>query len=99
MNAVKTQDYGKSVVGPARCFAGGLHATRNNDQLRGLLHNSTEAPQSITKQTTRHAVKRCFASSRPDLAPNVFHLFWYLKRSLSWKRFSDNEEVKAAVNS
>ncbi|GFS59176.1 hypothetical protein TNCV_70461 [Trichonephila clavipes] len=46
----------------ARCFAGEINATRNNDQLRCLLHNSTEAPKSIAKQTVWHAVKRCFAS-------------------------------------
>ncbi|GFX81746.1 uncharacterized protein TNCV_317501 [Trichonephila clavipes] len=35
----------------------------------------------------------------PDLAPSDFHLFRYLKHCLSGKRFSDNEEVKAAENS
>ncbi|GFS87374.1 hypothetical protein TNCV_422451 [Trichonephila clavipes] len=30
-NAVKVQDYGNSVLGLARCFAGGLYASRNND--------------------------------------------------------------------
>ncbi|GFT10076.1 hypothetical protein TNCV_1115191 [Trichonephila clavipes] len=34
----------------------------------------------------------------PYLAPSDFNLFWYLKHSLGGKRFSDNEEVKAAVN-
>ncbi|GFV45471.1 histone-lysine N-methyltransferase SETMAR [Trichonephila clavipes] len=34
----------------------------------------------------------------PKLAPSDFHLFRYLKHSISGKRFSDNE-VKAAVNS
>ncbi|GFW91481.1 hypothetical protein TNCV_3376451 [Trichonephila clavipes] len=53
-NAVEVQDYGNSVLGPARCFAGGLYATRNNDPLRCLLRNSTEAPKSIAKQTARH---------------------------------------------
>ncbi|GFS70380.1 hypothetical protein TNCV_4157951 [Trichonephila clavipes] len=46
--AVKAQDYGNSVLGPARCFADGLYATRNNDQLRC---NSTEALKSIAKRT------------------------------------------------
>ncbi|GFS78563.1 histone-lysine N-methyltransferase SETMAR [Trichonephila clavipes] len=32
-------------------------------------------------------------------APSDFLLFRYLKHSLGGKRFSDNEEVKAAVNS
>ncbi|GFQ89356.1 hypothetical protein TNCT_480921 [Trichonephila clavata] len=31
---VNVQDYGNSVLGQARCFAGGLYATRNNDQLK-----------------------------------------------------------------
>ncbi|GFU77625.1 hypothetical protein TNCV_1107361 [Trichonephila clavipes] len=39
-------------------------ATRNNDQLRCLLRNSTEAPKSIAKLTARDAVKRCFAPRR-----------------------------------
>ncbi|GFY19678.1 hypothetical protein TNCV_4648501 [Trichonephila clavipes] len=56
-NAVKAQDYGISVLGSARRFAGELHASRNNDQLS----NCTEAPKSIAKQTVRHAVKICFA--------------------------------------
>ncbi|GFR30198.1 hypothetical protein TNCT_460831 [Trichonephila clavata] len=57
-NAVKAQDYGNSVLGTVRCFAGGLHATRerNNDELRCLLRNSTEAPKSIAKQTAWHAI-------------------------------------------
>ncbi|GFX72952.1 hypothetical protein TNCV_2813921 [Trichonephila clavipes] len=62
-NAVKAQDYGNSVLGPARCFAGGLNTTGNNVQLRLLLRNSTKSPKSIAKQTARHAVKRCFAPS------------------------------------
>ncbi|GFS87375.1 histone-lysine N-methyltransferase SETMAR [Trichonephila clavipes] len=33
------------------------------------------------------------------LAPSDFHPFRYLKHSLGGKRFIDNEEVKAAVNS
>ncbi|GFT86118.1 histone-lysine N-methyltransferase SETMAR [Trichonephila clavipes] len=52
-NAVKTQDYGKGVLGPVLCFAGGLNATRNNDQLMCLLPNPTEAPKSIAKQTVK----------------------------------------------
>ncbi|GFW55434.1 hypothetical protein TNCV_118181 [Trichonephila clavipes] len=63
-NAVKVQDYGNCILGPSRCFAGGLHATRNNDQLRCLLRNSTEAPNSIAKQMAWHAVKRYFAPPR-----------------------------------
>ncbi|GFX61712.1 hypothetical protein TNCV_2591551 [Trichonephila clavipes] len=34
-----------------------------------------------------------------DLAPSGFYLFRYLKHSLGGKRFSDNEEMKTAVNS
>ncbi|GFW77135.1 hypothetical protein TNCV_2725651 [Trichonephila clavipes] len=61
-NAVRAQDYGNCVLGPARCFAGGLYATRNNDQLRFLLRNSTDVPKSMARPTAKHAVKRCFAS-------------------------------------
>ncbi|GFW76853.1 uncharacterized protein TNCV_59511 [Trichonephila clavipes] len=39
------------------------------------------------------------APCSPDLAPSNFYLFWYLKHSFGGKCFSDNEEVKAAVNS
>ncbi|GFW20201.1 histone-lysine N-methyltransferase SETMAR [Trichonephila clavipes] len=35
----------------------------------------------------------------PDLAPSNLHLFRYLQHSLGGKHFSDNEKVKAAVNS
>ncbi|GFV31827.1 histone-lysine N-methyltransferase SETMAR [Trichonephila clavipes] len=59
-NSVKAQNYGNSVLGPARCFAGELNTARNNDQLRCRLRNSTEAPMSIAKQTVWHAIKRCF---------------------------------------
>ncbi|GFT52963.1 mariner Mos1 transposase [Trichonephila clavipes] len=34
----------------------------------------------------------------PDLALSDFHLFRYLKHSFGRKHFSDNEEVKAAMN-
>ncbi|GFU48308.1 hypothetical protein TNCV_2053921 [Trichonephila clavipes] len=61
---IKAQNYGNCVLGPALCFAGGLHDTRNNDRLGCLLHNSKKAPVSIGKQTARHAVKRCFAPPR-----------------------------------
>ncbi|GFT79979.1 hypothetical protein TNCV_4598601 [Trichonephila clavipes] len=40
--AVKVQDYDNSVLGSVRCFSGGLYGTRNSDQLRYLLRNSTE---------------------------------------------------------
>ncbi|GFW20202.1 hypothetical protein TNCV_1855261 [Trichonephila clavipes] len=54
------QDNGNSFLGLAWCFAGGLYAPRNNDQLRCLLSNFTEAPKSIAKQTAQHAVNRFF---------------------------------------
>ncbi|GFW35225.1 hypothetical protein TNCV_1695401 [Trichonephila clavipes] len=60
-NTVNAQDYGNSVLGPAWCFAGGLYATKNNDQFRCLLCISTEIPKSISKQMAWHAIKRCFA--------------------------------------
>ncbi|GFS79822.1 hypothetical protein TNCV_750131 [Trichonephila clavipes] len=63
-NAVKAQDYGNCVLGPARCFSGELYAIRNNDQIRCLLRNSTDARRSIAKQTMRYAVRRCFAPPR-----------------------------------
>ncbi|GFX40490.1 hypothetical protein TNCV_1413001 [Trichonephila clavipes] len=56
-NTAKAQDHGTSVVGPSRCFAGGLYATRNNGQLWCLLRNSKKAPKSIANPTARHAVK------------------------------------------
>ncbi|GFV47500.1 hypothetical protein TNCV_5071681 [Trichonephila clavipes] len=59
-NAFKAQGYGNSVPGSARCFAGGLYATRSNYKLMCLLRDSTEAPKSISKQAW-HAVKRCLA--------------------------------------
>lgn len=37
-------------------------------------------------------------SYSPDLAPSDYFLFGHLKNSLGGKRFSSNEEVKAAVN-
>ncbi|GFX88017.1 hypothetical protein TNCV_5043531 [Trichonephila clavipes] len=64
INAVNTQDYGNNVLGPARCFAGGLHATKNNGQPRCLLRHSTEASKNIAKQKAWHAVKRRFATLR-----------------------------------
>ncbi|GFU56096.1 hypothetical protein TNCV_3405571 [Trichonephila clavipes] len=42
-NAVITQDYGYSALELARYSGGELYATRNNDQLRCLLRNSTES--------------------------------------------------------
>ncbi|GFU28676.1 hypothetical protein TNCV_468691 [Trichonephila clavipes] len=89
-NSVKVQDYGKSVLGPARCFAGGLHATRSNDQLRCLHPNSTEAPKSIAKQ------KDAACCQNDHTISKRFSPFRYLKHS--GKGFSDNGEVKAAVN-
>ncbi|GFV72423.1 histone-lysine N-methyltransferase SETMAR [Trichonephila clavipes] len=54
---------------------------------------------------TRELIK-CFgwevldhAPYSPSLAPSNFHLSRYFKHSLGGKRFSDSEEVKAAVNS
>ncbi|GFW28607.1 hypothetical protein TNCV_2317551 [Trichonephila clavipes] len=32
INAVKAQDYGNNVLGPARCFAGGLYATKKEQR-------------------------------------------------------------------
>ncbi|GFS53956.1 hypothetical protein TNCV_3761751 [Trichonephila clavipes] len=63
-NSFKVQDYGNSALGPARCFAGRLYATRNHDQFRCLLGNTTEASKNIAKQTARHAVKWCSAPPR-----------------------------------
>ncbi|GFW01916.1 hypothetical protein TNCV_3028871 [Trichonephila clavipes] len=55
--AVNAQDYGNSVLEPEQCFAAGLYDTRNNDQLKCLPRSSTEASQSIAKQTAWHDVK------------------------------------------
>ncbi|GFT10822.1 hypothetical protein TNCV_1944551 [Trichonephila clavipes] len=60
--AAKAQVYFNNDPGLVWYFAGGLNATRKNDQLKGLLPNSTEAPKTITKQTAWHTVKSCFAS-------------------------------------
>ncbi|GFW62971.1 uncharacterized protein TNCV_4453191 [Trichonephila clavipes] len=62
-NVVKSQDYDNNGLGPMRCFAGGLYATRNNDK-KCLLLNSMEAPKCIAKQMVQYAVKRCFAPPR-----------------------------------
>ncbi|GFT41892.1 histone-lysine N-methyltransferase SETMAR [Trichonephila clavipes] len=40
-----------------------------------------------------------YAPYSPDLAPSDLYLFRYLKPSLGGKHLSDNEEVKATVNS
>ncbi|GFW33691.1 uncharacterized protein TNCV_2212231 [Trichonephila clavipes] len=63
--AVKAQEYGNSVLGPARCFADGLYATRNNDQLRC---NSTEALKSIEKRTCDEEA----AVTKPITSPNYY---------------------------
>ncbi|GFT90006.1 hypothetical protein TNCV_4592981 [Trichonephila clavipes] len=81
-NAVKAPDYGNSALGLARCFAGGLYGTRNNNQLRCLLRNYMEAPKSIAKETAWHAAKRCFAPPRQRKASHflkdsrVNRIFW-----------------------
>ncbi|GFU43387.1 mariner Mos1 transposase [Trichonephila clavipes] len=126
-NAVKAQDYGNIVLGLAWCFAGGLNTTRNNDQPRCLLRNSTKlqrAFQNKLRGMLSKGVLLIHDNARPhtsrstqeliesfdwevldhvpyssDLAPSDFHLFRYLKHNLGGKRFSGNEEVKAAVNS
>ncbi|GFT05123.1 hypothetical protein TNCV_531661 [Trichonephila clavipes] len=46
----------------------------------------------------RHWKALNHAPYTPDLSPRDFHRFRYLKQSLGGKRFSDNKEVKAAVN-
>ncbi|GFS76192.1 mariner Mos1 transposase [Trichonephila clavipes] len=67
-----------------------------------LLHDNA---RPHTSQTTRELIESFGwevldpALYSPDLASSDFHLFQYLKHSLGGKRFSDNEEVKAAVNS
>ncbi|GFS84174.1 mariner Mos1 transposase [Trichonephila clavipes] len=67
-----------------------------------LLHDNA---RPHTSRTTQKLIKSIgwtvldHAPYIPDLAPRDFHLFRYLKHSLSGKCFSDNEEVKAAVNS
>ncbi|GFW73500.1 hypothetical protein TNCV_2801641 [Trichonephila clavipes] len=56
-NADKAYDYCNSVLGVVHCFAGRIYATRNNGELRCLLHNSTKASKSIAKQTAQYDVK------------------------------------------
>ncbi|GFV17566.1 histone-lysine N-methyltransferase SETMAR [Trichonephila clavipes] len=61
----------------------------------------------LTSRTTRELIESFgwevldHPPYSPDLAPSDFHLFRFLnfRYSLSGKRFSDIEEVKAAVNS
>ncbi|GFW93904.1 uncharacterized protein TNCV_4221831 [Trichonephila clavipes] len=61
--------------------------------------------KSYTSRTTRELIDPFgwevldHAPCSPDLAPSDFRLFQYLKQSHGGKRFSDNEKVKAAVNS
>ncbi|GFV42005.1 hypothetical protein TNCV_2838241 [Trichonephila clavipes] len=61
-NAVKAQDYGNSILGRVRCFAGGLYATMNNDQFKCLICNTLRrCSEDHWEKKARHAVKRCFA--------------------------------------
>ncbi|GFW19297.1 hypothetical protein TNCV_256241 [Trichonephila clavipes] len=46
-NAVKANDYDNSILSPAQCFPGVLYPIRNNDQLRCLSRNSTEASKKL----------------------------------------------------
>ncbi|GFS57044.1 mariner Mos1 transposase [Trichonephila clavipes] len=58
-----------------------------------------------TSRTTQESIESLdwevldHAPYSPDLAPSDLHLFRNLKYSCGGKRFSENEEVKAAVNS
>ncbi|GFX93833.1 hypothetical protein TNCV_1590091 [Trichonephila clavipes] len=61
---VKEQDYGKSVLGLTRCFAGGHYVTKEQRSTQvptAKLYLVMEVPKSIAKQTAQHTVKRCFA--------------------------------------
>ncbi|GFX19766.1 mariner Mos1 transposase [Trichonephila clavipes] len=67
-----------------------------------LLHDNV---RPHTSRTTRELIESFgwvvldHAPYSPDVAPGDFHIFRYLKHSLCGKHFSDNEEVKATVNS
>ncbi|GFU67289.1 uncharacterized protein TNCV_3556151 [Trichonephila clavipes] len=67
-----------------------------------LLHDNA---RPLPPRTTRELIQSFgwevlnHAPYSPDLAPREFHLFQYLIYSLGGKPFSDNEEMKAAVNS
>ncbi|GFV77139.1 mariner Mos1 transposase [Trichonephila clavipes] len=67
-----------------------------------LLHNNArprtcrttrELTESFDREVLNHA------PYSPNPSPSDFHLFRYLKHSIGRKRFSDNEKVKADVNS
>ncbi|GFV10484.1 mariner Mos1 transposase [Trichonephila clavipes] len=129
-NVVKGQDYGNSVLRPARCFAGGLYATKKKKGMtinsgaycatlrklrRALQHKRRsmllksvlllhDNARPHTSRTTRELIESFgskildHAPYSPNLASSDFHLFRYLKHNHGGKRFSDNGEVKAAVN-
>ncbi|GFT87460.1 hypothetical protein TNCV_641701 [Trichonephila clavipes] len=82
-NAVKAQDYGNSILGPARCFAGGLYATRNNGQLRCLLRNSMEAQKSIAKRSSMlsKGVLLLHDNTRPNTSRKIRELI----KSFGWE--------------
>ncbi|GFX87369.1 histone-lysine N-methyltransferase SETMAR [Trichonephila clavipes] len=67
-----------------------------------LLHDNARPP---TSRTTRELIESFgwevldHALCSPDLAPSDFPLLRYFKHSLGGERFSDNKEMKAAVNS
>ncbi|GFV84743.1 hypothetical protein TNCV_4297251 [Trichonephila clavipes] len=65
-NAVKPQDCGNSVLGPARCFLVDFMTQRTmiNSGDRKQQRNFTEAQKSTAKQTAQHAVKKSFDPPR-----------------------------------
>ncbi|GFX95216.1 histone-lysine N-methyltransferase SETMAR [Trichonephila clavipes] len=93
-----------SVLGP---FAGGPQGTTINCEPLRKFQRAFQNRHDVKKcfASPRYLLHRLGSQSNlldhapynPDLAPSDFHLFRYLKHGA--KRFSDNEEVKAAVNS
>ncbi|GFX31416.1 histone-lysine N-methyltransferase SETMAR [Trichonephila clavipes] len=73
---------------------------------QGTTINSVANCATLRKLRRALQNKRCGMLSKgglgpysPDLAPSDLNLFRYLEHSFGGKHFSDNEEVKAAVNS
>ena len=72
-------------------------------QKKVVLFHQDNAPAHKSRQASAKLAQLRFElieqpSYSPDLAPSDYFLFGHLKNSLGGKRFSSNEEVKAAVN-
>ncbi|GFW27277.1 hypothetical protein TNCV_2831771 [Trichonephila clavipes] len=70
-NPVKVQDYGNSALGPMWRFAGEPFATKNNDQLRCLLRNSTEALRKYCKTNGAACCQKVFLLLHYNAMPHT----------------------------